>query len=96
MAALNFRFDSGEGPNDYPDYEFVVAQTLLTIDHATEIEELDRPGWKDPELLRPIFSGIALVIGLALDWSDLETPATTFPAWPDRRWDKAVPRGWRH
>lgn len=23
----------GEGPNDYPDYEFVVAQTLLTVDH---------------------------------------------------------------
>ncbi|WP_085957694.1 heavy metal translocating P-type ATPase [Corynebacterium fournieri] len=43
---------------------------------ATEIEELDRPWWKDPELLLPIFSGIALCIGLALDWSGLETPAT--------------------
>lgn len=43
---------------------------------ATEIEDLDRPWWKDPELLLPIFSGIALVIGLALDWSGLETPAT--------------------
>ncbi|OFL92204.1 cation-translocating P-type ATPase [Corynebacterium sp. HMSC055D05] len=43
---------------------------------AAEIEELDRPWWKDPELLLPIFSGIALFIGLALDWSDLETPAT--------------------
>ncbi|TRX31726.1 cadmium-translocating P-type ATPase [Corynebacterium guaraldiae] len=43
---------------------------------ATEIEELDRPWWKDPELLLPIFSGIALITGLALDWSDLETPAT--------------------
>lgn len=30
----------GEGPNDYPDYEFVVAQTLLTIDHATETAAL--------------------------------------------------------
>ncbi|ANP27204.1 cadmium-translocating P-type ATPase [Dermabacter vaginalis] len=43
---------------------------------ATEIEDLDRPWWKDPELLLPIFSGVALCIGLALDWSDLETPAT--------------------
>lgn len=43
---------------------------------ATEIEELDRPWWKDPELLLPIFSGVALGIGLALDWSGLETPAT--------------------
>ena len=43
---------------------------------ATEIEDLDRPWWKDPELLLPIFSGVALGIGLALDWSDLETPAT--------------------
>ena len=30
----------GEGPNDYPDYEFVVAQTLLTIDHAAETAAL--------------------------------------------------------
>lgn len=43
---------------------------------ATEIEELDRPWWKDPELLLPIFSGVALCTGLALDWSGLETPAT--------------------
>ena len=43
---------------------------------ATEIEEFDRPWWKDPELLLPIFSGVAPCIGLALDWSGLETPAT--------------------
>ena len=43
---------------------------------ATQIEDLDRPWWKDPELLLPIFSGVALCIGLALDWSGLETPAT--------------------
>ena len=43
---------------------------------ATEIEELDRPWWKDPELLLPIFSGVALFTGLALKWSGLETPAT--------------------
>ena len=43
---------------------------------ATEIEELDRPWWKDPELLLPIFSGIALFTGLALEWSGLENPAT--------------------
>ena len=43
---------------------------------VTEIDELDRPWWKDPELLLPIFSGVALITGLALDWSDLETPAT--------------------
>lgn len=43
---------------------------------ATEIGDLDRPWWKDPELLLPIFSGVALITGLALDWSDLETPAT--------------------
>ncbi|MDN8594774.1 MULTISPECIES: cation-translocating P-type ATPase [unclassified Corynebacterium] len=43
---------------------------------ATDIEELDQPWWKDPELLLPIFSGVALCIGLALDWSGLETPAT--------------------
>ncbi|WP_201614553.1 heavy metal translocating P-type ATPase [Gulosibacter hominis] len=41
-----------------------------------EIEERDRPWWKDPELLLPIFSGVALGIGLALDWSGQETPAT--------------------
>ncbi|WP_054951894.1 heavy metal translocating P-type ATPase [Flaviflexus massiliensis] len=43
---------------------------------AKEIEERDRPWWKDPELLLPIFSGVALGIGLALDWSGQETPAT--------------------
>lgn len=43
---------------------------------AAEIEDLDRPWWKDPELLLPIFSGVALCIGLALNWSDLEAPAT--------------------
>ena len=43
---------------------------------GTEIDELDRPWWKDPELLLPIFSGVALITGLVLDWSDLETPAT--------------------
>ena len=43
---------------------------------ATEIENLDLPWWKDPELLLPIFSGVALCIGLALGWSGLETPAT--------------------
>lgn len=43
---------------------------------ATEIEDLDRSWWKDPELLLPIFSGVALCIGLALGWSGLETPAT--------------------
>ena len=43
---------------------------------GTEIDELDRPWWKDPELLLPIFSGVALITGLALGWSDLETPAT--------------------
>ena len=43
---------------------------------AAEVEELDRPWWKDPELLLPIFSGVALCIGLALGWSGLETPAT--------------------
>ncbi|UIZ92845.1 cadmium-translocating P-type ATPase [Corynebacterium sp. CNCTC7651] len=42
---------------------------------APEIEEPDRPWWKDPELLLPIFSGVALCIGLALDWNGLETPA---------------------
>ena len=40
------------------------------------MEDLDRPWWKDPELLLPIFSGVALCIGLALGWSGLETPAT--------------------
>lgn len=43
---------------------------------ATEIEDFDRPWWKDPELLLPIFSGVALCIGLALGWSGLETSAT--------------------
>ena len=43
---------------------------------AAEIEDLDRPWWKDPELLLPIFSGVALGIGLALNWAGLETPAT--------------------
>ena len=43
---------------------------------TTEIEELERPWWKDPELLLSIFSGVALCIGLVLDWSEMEMPAT--------------------
>lgn len=32
-----------EGINDYPDYEFVVAETLLRLDHLNETAELE--GW---------------------------------------------------
>jgi len=42
---------------------------------AGEAEEVERPWWRDPALLVPIFSGVAFVTGLVLEWSGLETAA---------------------
>uniref|UniRef100_UPI001F2AFC19 heavy metal translocating P-type ATPase n=1 Tax=Nocardioides alcanivorans TaxID=2897352 RepID=UPI001F2AFC19 len=39
-------------------------------------EDPARPWWRDRGLLIPIFSGIAFVVGLALEWSSLETAAS--------------------
>lgn len=33
-----------EGPNTYPDYEFVVAETVLVIDHTTQTAEVETIG----------------------------------------------------
>ncbi len=46
-----------------------------TTTSAGEAEETERPWWRDPALLVPIFSGAAFVAGLILEWSGLETPA---------------------
>lgn len=40
-----------------------------------ESDESKRPWWRDPGLLVPIFSGIAFVTGLGLEWSSLPTAA---------------------
>ena len=42
---------------------------------GAEAEEVERPWWRDPGLLLPIFSGVAFGAGLVLEWSGLETPA---------------------
>ncbi|MCK1804200.1 cation-translocating P-type ATPase [Nocardia zapadnayensis] len=41
-----------------------------------EAEEVERPWWRDPGLLLPIFSGVAFITGLILEWSGLETAAS--------------------
>ncbi|MBU8578851.1 cation-translocating P-type ATPase [Brevibacterium luteolum] len=40
-----------------------------------EAEEVERPWWRDPSLLLPIFSGVAFITGLILEWSGLEAAA---------------------
>lgn len=42
---------------------------------AGGVEEVERPWWRDPALLVPIFSGVAFVTGLLLEWSGLGTVA---------------------
>lgn len=42
---------------------------------GAEAEEVERPWWRDPGLLLPIFSGAAFGAGLVLEWSGLETLA---------------------
>lgn len=46
-----------------------------TISTAGEAEESARPWWRDPGLLIPIFSGVAFIGGVVLEWSSLETAA---------------------
>lgn len=40
-----------------------------------EADETSRPWWRDPGILIPIFSGVAFLTGLILEWSGQETPA---------------------
>ncbi|WP_346037075.1 cation-translocating P-type ATPase [Brevibacterium picturae] len=37
-----------------------------------EIEEVERPWWKDRGIMVPVFSGVAFLTGLIFDWSALE------------------------
>lgn len=46
-----------------------------TTSTAGEAEESARPWWRDPGLLIPIFSGVAFIGGVVLEWSSLETAA---------------------
>ncbi|MFS0733839.1 cation-translocating P-type ATPase [Microbacterium sp. 1P10UB] len=40
-----------------------------------ETEEMERPWWEDREILLPVFSGVAFLTGLVLEWSGLEIPS---------------------
>ena len=40
-----------------------------------ENEEVGRPWWKDRGIMVPVFSGVAFLTGLILEWSGLEIPA---------------------
>ncbi|RCK61166.1 cadmium-translocating P-type ATPase [Microbacterium sorbitolivorans] len=40
-----------------------------------ESEEAERPWWRDRGIMVPVFSGVAFLIGLVLEWSGLEFPA---------------------
>ena len=40
-----------------------------------EIEEAERPWWKDRGIMVPVFSGVAFLAGLIFEWSGLEIPA---------------------
>ncbi|NQX26873.1 cadmium-translocating P-type ATPase [Microbacteriaceae bacterium VKM Ac-2854] len=40
-----------------------------------EHEEAERPWWRDRGIMVPVFSGVAFLAGLILEWSGLEIPA---------------------
>ncbi len=40
-----------------------------------ETEEVVRPWWRDRGIMVPVFSGVAFLAGLILEWSGLEIPA---------------------
>ncbi len=40
-----------------------------------ETEEVERPWWRDRGIMVPVFSGVAFLAGLILEWSGLEIPA---------------------
>jgi len=40
-----------------------------------EAEEAERPWWRDRGIMVPVFSGVAFLTGLALEWSGMEIPA---------------------
>ncbi|EED6225500.1 cation-transporting P-type ATPase, partial [Salmonella enterica subsp. enterica serovar Haifa] len=40
-----------------------------------EIEEAERPWWRDRGVMVPVFSGVAFLAGLIFEWSGLEIPA---------------------
>jgi cation-transporting ATPase G len=40
-----------------------------------EAEEAERPWWRDRGIMVPVFSGVAFLAGLILEWSGLEIPA---------------------
>ncbi|MFT8636789.1 MAG: cation-translocating P-type ATPase [Pseudoclavibacter sp.] len=42
---------------------------------SEEAEAAERPWWRDRGIMVPVFSGIAFLTGLALEWSGMEIPA---------------------
>ena len=40
-----------------------------------EAEEAEHPWWRDRGIMVPVFSGVAILTGLALEWSGMEIPA---------------------
>jgi cation-transporting ATPase G len=40
-----------------------------------EAEEAERPWWRDRGIMVPVFSGVAFLTGLILEWSGIEIPA---------------------
>ncbi len=42
---------------------------------SEEAEEAEHPWWRDRGIMVPVFSGIAFLTGLVLEWSGMEIPA---------------------
>lgn len=51
------------------------AATGAKVDETDLRDDNDAPWWRDREVLVPVFSGIAFVAGVLLEWSSAETPA---------------------
>ena len=46
-----------------------------TTTAVDESEEKERPWWRDRGIMVPVFSGVAFLAGLILEWSGMEIPA---------------------
>lgn len=49
-------------------------ETETAVGEAVD-EEQERPWWRDRGIMVPVFSGVAYLTGLALEWSGMEIPA---------------------
>jgi len=49
-------------------------ETETAVGEAVD-EEQERPWWRDRGIMVPVFSGVAFLTGLALEWSGMEIPA---------------------